>query len=220
MQGVYCPAAHPEIGAGHEAAKIFASADGVVPGRRARFRHTGDLQRLRDGAGTGPYRLRERMMAVAHRIWYPAVRPRERMNSPLERRKVRLRGLGGPGVCGAPRGYAPQPVFLSHRCVSALVVAFRARGYSPRRRTSRTSSGEFIRSRRGLGGPGVCGAPRGCASAAGVLQPSVRFGARRSAPRSRLQSAQADFANFQRRIHSRQVPKICHAVESACPATT
>jgi hypothetical protein len=29
-----------------------------------------------------------------------AVRPLERMNSPLENRKVRLRGLGGPALCG------------------------------------------------------------------------------------------------------------------------
>ena len=29
--------------------------------------------------------------------------PGERMNSPLEIRKVRLRGLGGPAVCGIPR---------------------------------------------------------------------------------------------------------------------
>ena len=27
----------------------------------------------------------------------------ERMNSPLENRKVRLRGLGGPAMCGIPR---------------------------------------------------------------------------------------------------------------------
>jgi hypothetical protein len=28
------------------------------------------------------------------------------MNSPLERRKVRLRGLGGPAACGIPRACA------------------------------------------------------------------------------------------------------------------
>jgi hypothetical protein len=31
-----------------------------------------------------------------------AVLIQERMNSPLEGRKVRLRGLGGTGVCGDP----------------------------------------------------------------------------------------------------------------------
>src|SRR5688500_5747168 len=41
-----------------------------------------------------------------------AVRPLERMNSPLESRKVRLRGLGGLAVCG-----------VSRTCVSATVRA-------------------------------------------------------------------------------------------------
>jgi hypothetical protein len=35
-------------------------------------------------------------------LWERAVRPLERMNSPLEIRKVRLRGLGGPALCGIP----------------------------------------------------------------------------------------------------------------------
>jgi hypothetical protein len=38
-----------------------------------------------------------------------AVRLRERMNSPLEKRKVRLRGLGGPAVCGVSRTCASAP---------------------------------------------------------------------------------------------------------------
>jgi hypothetical protein len=42
------------------------------------------------------------MMPVARPIWQRAVRPLERMNSPLESRKVRLRGLGGPAVEGVP----------------------------------------------------------------------------------------------------------------------
>jgi hypothetical protein len=46
-------------------------------------------------------------MPVEILIRYGAVRPRERMNSPLEIRKVRLRGLGGPEACGVP----------GHRCV-------------------------------------------------------------------------------------------------------
>jgi hypothetical protein len=41
-------------------------------------------------------------MVVAILIRQRAARPRERMNSPLESRKVRLRGLGGPVVCGVP----------------------------------------------------------------------------------------------------------------------
>jgi hypothetical protein len=36
------------------------------------------------------------MMLVEYLIRQRAVRPLERMNSPLENRKVRLRGLGGP----------------------------------------------------------------------------------------------------------------------------
>jgi hypothetical protein len=39
-------------------------------------------------------------MPIAVLIRQRAVRPRERMNSPLESRKVRLRGLGGRAVCG------------------------------------------------------------------------------------------------------------------------
>jgi hypothetical protein len=35
------------------------------------------------------------MMLIANLIGLRAVRSRERMNSPLENRKVRLRGLGG-----------------------------------------------------------------------------------------------------------------------------
>jgi hypothetical protein len=40
------------------------------------------------------------MMPVANLIRQRAVRPLERLKSPLEIRKVRLRGLGGPAVCG------------------------------------------------------------------------------------------------------------------------
>jgi hypothetical protein len=82
---------------------------------------------------------------------------------------------------------------------------------------------------RGLGGPAVCGVPRTCASAAGSILHSPGLSFRRSAalhlpmprtrratekssvgllvavrraPAWRLQSAKADFAMFQRRIHS------------------
>ena len=41
-------------------------------------------------------------MLLANLIRQCAARPRERMNSPLENRKVRLRGLGGPTACGVP----------------------------------------------------------------------------------------------------------------------
>jgi hypothetical protein len=51
--------------------------------------HAGASRSRRDGA-PGP---RERMMPFEILIRQRAVRPRERMNSPLERRKVRLRGL-------------------------------------------------------------------------------------------------------------------------------
>ena len=50
---------------------------------------------------------------------------------------------------------------------------------------------------RGLGGPAMCGIPSPCASA-----PRAILELRRLAPRSRLQSAKADFAIVQRRIHS------------------
>jgi hypothetical protein len=42
--------------------------------------------------------LLRRIMLIANLIGLRAVRPRERMNSPLENRKVRLRGLGGPAA--------------------------------------------------------------------------------------------------------------------------
>jgi hypothetical protein len=42
------------------------------------------------------------MMPIANLNRQRAVRLQERMNSPLEKRKVRLRGLGGPAVCGVP----------------------------------------------------------------------------------------------------------------------
>jgi hypothetical protein len=48
-------------------------------------------------------RLQERMGVMV--MWMGGiggVRLQERMNSPLERRKVRLRGLGGLTVCGVP----------------------------------------------------------------------------------------------------------------------
>ena len=53
--------------------------------------------------GSRAVRPRERMMPIASLTRECAVRPRERMNSPLGIRKVRLRGLGGPAVCGVSR---------------------------------------------------------------------------------------------------------------------
>src|SRR5215217_1619190 len=44
------------------------------------------------------------IMLVEDLIRQRAVRPPERMNSPLENRKVRLRGLGGTELCGVPNG--------------------------------------------------------------------------------------------------------------------
>src|SRR5688500_18260052 len=58
-----------------------------------------------------------------------AVRPRERMNSPLENRKVRLRGLGGPGVCGVSRTCASAPG--DHRIRSAMGTILRVHGLRP-----------------------------------------------------------------------------------------
>jgi hypothetical protein len=43
-----------------------------------------------------------------------AVRPRERMNSPLDGHQVRLRGLGGPGACGVP-GTCPSAAGIHRR---------------------------------------------------------------------------------------------------------
>ena len=51
---------------------------------------------------------RERMMFVANPVRQRTVRLQERMNSPLQLHKVRLRGLGGPAVCG-----------VSYTCASA-----------------------------------------------------------------------------------------------------
>jgi len=79
--------------------------------------------------------------------------PAERMNSPLERRKVRLRGLGGPAVCGAPRP-------------GASAAGARCRRLLPGRLKPRLQRHEVRL--RGLGGPAVCGVPRSGASVAGV----------------------------------------------------
>jgi len=51
-------------------------------------------------------------MLLANLIRQRAVRPLERMNSPLEHRKVRLRGLGGPAACGVPGTGASAPTRL------------------------------------------------------------------------------------------------------------
>jgi hypothetical protein len=46
--------------------------------------------------------LRERLMLDAIQAGNVPHRLQERMNSPLQRRKVRLRGLGGLTACGVP----------------------------------------------------------------------------------------------------------------------
>jgi len=47
-------------------------------------------------------------MLLANLIRQRAVRPLERMNSPLEIRKVRLRGLGGPAASASQAPARPQ----------------------------------------------------------------------------------------------------------------
>jgi hypothetical protein len=80
--------------------------------------------------------------------------------------RVSRRRIGWPpaGTRLRVRNQYPQ-ARIGWRAATAL----RTGGNSPRRRTSRISSGEFIRSRCGLGGPGVCGLPRACASATSTL---------------------------------------------------
>jgi hypothetical protein len=98
---------------------------------------------------------------AARLVWHRAVRTRERLKSPLEIHKVRLRGLGGPGASGVPNtcasatGRSPGPTRDRHH---SLLVAdardsatWQARAptppqASPRRWTSCFPSGEFIRS--------------------------------------------------------------------------
>jgi hypothetical protein len=64
-------------------------------------------ERVRSGpAGITPAVDQERMMLFESLNRQRAVGPRERMNSPLEIRKVRLRGLGGPTVCGVSSTWA------------------------------------------------------------------------------------------------------------------
>jgi hypothetical protein len=46
------------------------------------------------------------MMRIVDLIGPRAVRLQERMNSPLQGHKVRLRGLGGPAACGVPSSFA------------------------------------------------------------------------------------------------------------------
>jgi acetyl esterase/lipase len=118
------------------------------------------------------------------------VRLLERMNSPLEIRKVRLRGLGGPAVCGVPNTRASatgtialvslamtiprerHAEFPASSTVSArpgspplesswIAGAPRTGGHNPRRRISRLSSGDFNRSRNGLGALAEWMVPRG-----------------------------------------------------------
>jgi two-component system, LytTR family, response regulator len=67
----------------------------------------------------------ERVKRIAILIWQRAVRPLERMNSTLERRKVRLRGLGGPAAAASQAPARPQPG--DHRIRSAIL---QSRGWS------------------------------------------------------------------------------------------
>jgi hypothetical protein len=123
---------------------------------------------VREGLGMGSGSLFGRLMPIAMPAGDRAVRPRERMNSPRESRKVRLRGLGGPAACGVPR-----------TCASAAGVIFgSSEGASGRPRLGRLKprlQGHKVRL-RGLGGPAACGVPRTCASAAGAIRrhPSIR----------------------------------------------
>jgi poly(3-hydroxybutyrate) depolymerase len=95
----------------------------------------------------------ERWMLIADLIGSHAIRLRERMKSPLQGRKVRLRGLGGPapcgvsGTCASATGSSDQRKEHKSR-LQRHTVRLRGQtgGHSPRRRTSRLSSGEFIRS--------------------------------------------------------------------------
>jgi hypothetical protein len=73
------------------------------------------------------------------------------MNSPLELHKVHLRGLGGPAVCGIPRTCASATV-------SAASAPFKSAGHPPLQSAKADfaiSSGEFIRSWRGLRNPPI-----------------------------------------------------------------
>jgi hypothetical protein len=123
-----------------------------------------------------------------------------RLKPRLQNHEVRLRGLGGPAVCGVPRTGASATG--AGRSAPAQVAAPGTRGHNPRRRISRFSSGEFIRSWRGLGGRGVCGVPRTGAAATGGSGRHPRVSRRADPAAPRPQSAKADFAIFQRRIHS------------------
>jgi hypothetical protein len=108
-----------------------------------------------DGSGMRSASFLGRLMPIAMSAGARAVRPRERMNSPLENREARLRAR-----MNSPLGR--RNVRLRERMNSPLGrrnVRLRERMNSPLgRRNVRL---------RGLGGPAAYGVPRTCASAAG-----------------------------------------------------
>jgi hypothetical protein len=94
--------------------------------------------------------------------------PPWRLKPRLELHKIRLRGFSGLATFGVPRTGASATRDL--RPAPTEVVARGTCGYSPRRRTSRFSSGDFNRSWCGLGGLASSGVPRTGASATGRIR--------------------------------------------------
>jgi hypothetical protein len=102
-----------------------------------------------------------------------AVRPRERINSPLENRKVRLRGLGGRAACG-----------VAGTCASATESSDQMRGQSPPARTRELAAGWWCIGAR-IGGSIPQSAPGTWPAYA-----------------TERQSTEVDFVCLLRRIHS------------------
>jgi hypothetical protein len=119
-------------------------------------------------------------MPVANLIRQRAVRPLERLKSPLEIRKVRLRGLGGPAVCGVLCTCASATMDYRTRTSIGIICGYKSgKPRKPRwapRPTHRTVLSGHL--------------------------PSEFSWLAFSATHHRPQSAQADFASSQRRIHS------------------
>jgi hypothetical protein len=133
------------------------------------------------------------------------------MNSPLQLHEVHLRGLGGPAVCGTPRTCASATMAVA----SAPFQSARHPPLQSAKADFAISSGEFIRSWRGLGGPAVCGIPRTCASAT-VSADSAPFESpctHRYSPRRRtLRFSSGEFIRSWRGRHDPAIRSATHII--------
>jgi hypothetical protein len=147
--------------------KFAATSTRSPPARTRRPGGVRRSKRLRVRYRRQPAGLEQKSVGARNRVMR---RPpsQERMNSPLELRKVRLRGLGGQGVCGVP-GTSPSAAGVSRQVSSRRSVgALNRVACRPPFQERMNSPLELHKVRlRGLGGQGVCGVPGTSPSAAG-----------------------------------------------------